>query len=64
MAMALGYDKPLYILAFDQRGSFERDLFAASRRRHVGKLQPVLPSRRRGGNLAHRPAFAGCAAPG
>jgi myo-inositol catabolism protein IolC len=31
MAMALGYDKPLYLLAFDHRGSFERDLFTASR---------------------------------
>jgi myo-inositol catabolism protein IolC len=28
--MALGYDQPLYILAFDHRGSFERDLFQAS----------------------------------
>jgi 5-dehydro-2-deoxygluconokinase len=28
--MALGYDKPLYLLAFDHRGSFERDLFSAS----------------------------------
>jgi myo-inositol catabolism protein IolC len=26
----LGYDKPLYLLAFDHRGSFERDLFGAS----------------------------------
>jgi myo-inositol catabolism protein IolC len=25
----LGYDKPLYLLAFDHRGSFERDLFAS-----------------------------------
>ncbi len=28
--MALGYSKPLYLLAFDHRGSFERDLFGAS----------------------------------
>ena len=28
--MALGYNKPLYLLAFDHRGSFERDLFSAS----------------------------------
>ena len=28
--MNLGYDKPLYLLAFDHRGSFERDLFGAS----------------------------------
>jgi len=28
--MALGYDKPLYLMAFDHRGSFERDLFGAS----------------------------------
>ena len=27
--MALGYSKPLYLLAFDHRGSFERDLFSA-----------------------------------
>jgi myo-inositol catabolism protein IolC len=27
--MALGYDQPLYVLAFDHRGSFERDLFQA-----------------------------------
>jgi 5-dehydro-2-deoxygluconokinase len=27
--MALGYTKPLYLLAFDHRGSFERDLFGA-----------------------------------
>jgi myo-inositol catabolism protein IolC len=28
--MALGYTKPLYLLAFDHRASFERDLFASS----------------------------------
>ena len=28
--MALGYAKPLYLLAFDHRASFERDLFGAS----------------------------------
>lgn len=28
--MDLGYDKPLYLLAFDHRGSFEKDLFHAS----------------------------------
>ena len=28
--MPLGYTKPLYLLAFDHRGSFERDLFGAS----------------------------------
>ncbi|MGH3300245.1 MAG: hypothetical protein ACRDOK_00970 [Streptosporangiaceae bacterium] len=28
--MTLGYDKPLYLLAFDHRGSFEQDLFGAS----------------------------------
>jgi myo-inositol catabolism protein IolC len=28
--MTLGYDKPLYLLAFDHRGSFEHDLFEAS----------------------------------
>ena len=28
--MALGYTKSLYLLAFDQGGSFERDLFGAS----------------------------------
>jgi len=28
--MTLGYDKPLYLLAFDHRGSFEHDLFGAS----------------------------------
>lgn len=28
--MNLGYDKPLYLMAFDHRGSFERDLFNAS----------------------------------
>jgi myo-inositol catabolism protein IolC len=27
--MALGYSKPLYLLAFDHRGSFGHDLFAA-----------------------------------
>jgi myo-inositol catabolism protein IolC len=26
----LGYDKPLYLLAFDHRGSFERDLFGST----------------------------------
>ena len=29
--MTLGYTKPLYLLAFDHRGSFERDLFAAQK---------------------------------
>lgn len=28
--MTLGYDQPLYLLAFDHRGSFEHDLFGAS----------------------------------
>src|SRR5262249_51302439 len=28
--MVVGYSKPLYLLAFDHRGSFERDLFGAS----------------------------------
>lgn len=28
--MTLGYDKPLYLLAFDHRGSFEHDLFGAT----------------------------------
>ena len=28
--MDLGYDKPLYLLAFDHRGSFEKDLFHAT----------------------------------
>ena len=28
--MTLGYDKPLYLMAFDHRGSFENDLFGAS----------------------------------
>src|SRR5580693_9607481 len=28
--MTLGYDKPLYLMAFDHRGSFEKDLFGAS----------------------------------
>jgi myo-inositol catabolism protein IolC len=28
--MKLGYAKPLYLLAFDHRGSFERDLFGSS----------------------------------
>jgi 5-dehydro-2-deoxygluconokinase len=28
--MTLGYDKPLYLIAFDHRGSFEHDLFGAS----------------------------------
>ena len=28
--MTLGYDKPLYLMAFDHRGSFEHDLFGAS----------------------------------
>ncbi len=28
--MTLGYDKPLYLLAFDHRGSFEQDLFGAA----------------------------------
>lgn len=26
----LGYDKPLYLMAFDHRGSFEHDLFGAT----------------------------------
>ena len=28
--MVLGYSKPLYLLAFDHRGSFGRDLCSAS----------------------------------
>jgi myo-inositol catabolism protein IolC len=33
--MTLGYDKPLYLLAFDHRGSFEKGLFGAT--------EPVSP---------------------
>ena len=28
--MALGYDRPLYILAFDHRGSFQKKFFGVS----------------------------------
>jgi hypothetical protein len=28
--MALGYDKPLYVLAFDHRGSFQKKFFGVS----------------------------------
>ena len=28
--MALGYDRPLYLMAFDHRGSFEHGLFGAT----------------------------------
>ncbi len=38
--MTLGYDKPLYLVAFDHRGSFEKDLFGAS--------EPVPPDVRDG----------------
>jgi len=38
--MSLGYDKPLYLIAFDHRGSFEHDLFGAT--------EPVTPSVRDG----------------
>jgi hypothetical protein len=35
--MALGYTKPLYLLAFDHRGSFERDLIAGT----IGRSEAV-----------------------
>ncbi len=38
--MALGYDKTLYLMAFDHRGSFEHDLFGAA--------EPVPPDVRDG----------------
>ena len=38
--MTLGYGKPLYLMAFDHRGSFEKDLFGAS--------EPVPPDVRDG----------------
>ena len=38
--MTLGYDKRLYLMAFDHRGSFEKDLFGAS--------EPVPPDVRDG----------------
>jgi myo-inositol catabolism protein IolC len=38
--MTLGYDKPLYLMAFDHRGSFEKDLFGAP--------EPVPPDVRDG----------------
>ena len=38
--MTLGYDRPLYLVAFDHRGSFEKDLFGAS--------EPVSPDVRDG----------------
>ena len=38
--MGLGYDRPLYLMAFDHRGSFEHDLFGAT--------EPVAPAVRDG----------------
>jgi myo-inositol catabolism protein IolC len=38
--MSLGYDKPLYLMAFDHRGSFSHDLFGAT--------EPVSPQVRDG----------------
>lgn len=38
--MSLGYDKPLYLMAFDHRGSFSHDLFGAT--------EPVAPEVREG----------------
>jgi len=38
--VTLGYDKPLYLMAFDHRGSFEHDLFGAT--------EPVTPEVRHG----------------
>jgi myo-inositol catabolism protein IolC len=40
MHMSLGYDKTLYLMAFDHRGSFEHDLFGAT--------EPVPPQVRDG----------------
>jgi myo-inositol catabolism protein IolC len=46
--MPLGYDKPLYLLAFDHRGSFEHDLFNASEpvpddvRASISKVKQVI----------------------
>jgi myo-inositol catabolism protein IolC len=38
--VALGYEKPLYLMAFDHRGSFEKDLFGAT--------EPIPPDVRDG----------------
>jgi len=38
--MSLGYDRPLYLLAFDHRGSFQKGLFGA-----VGEASPEVAAK-------------------
>ncbi len=58
--MTLGYDKPLYILAFDHRGSFQKKFFGiagepnaggnrSGRGREAGDLRGSAARARRGG---------------
>jgi myo-inositol catabolism protein IolC len=49
--MVLGYQSPLYVMAFDQRGSFERDLFGAK--------PPLRPEVRAGATDAKKIIYEG-----
>jgi len=44
--MAIGYDKPLYILPFDHRASFEKGLFGLPRRSRRSRPRLSLRARR------------------
>lgn len=54
----LGYDKPLYLMAFDHRGSFEHDLFGATEpvtnevRNGIIAVKEVIIDAYRGAGLA------------
>ena len=43
--MDIGYDRPLYILPFDHRASFEKGLPASKTDSIDGAQTPVLPNR-------------------
>ena len=62
--MTLGYDKPLYLVAFDHRGSFEHDLFGAAEpvsaevREGIMKVKEIIFDAHRQALAAGAPASA------
>lgn len=58
----LGYDKPLYLMAFDHRGSFEHDLFGATEPVSAQVRDAIIAVKEIVFG-AHRPALAAGAPP-
>ena len=44
--MALGYDRPLYILAFDHRGSFQKKFFGVQGEPNAEEAERISDAKR------------------